>query len=107
MWYLRYTTGPRTNTPDKAASVTADAIRTHIRNIDSDVDGDGIGNYLTRSVADSLAYIASFAAVAYAPKPVTSYAPLEEKPTAPNVCVWDKLKPAEQARVAELVGAPA
>lgn len=106
MWYIRYTTGPKTDTPLKAAKVTAAAIRTHIRNIDSDVDGDGIGNFLRRPVESSLAYIASFSAVAYSPIPVTSWAPVEDKPALPNVCVWDQLSAAEKARVAELVGAP-
>lgn len=106
MWYIRYTTGPRTDTPLKAAKVTAEAIRSHIRNIDSDTDGDGIGNYLRRAVADSLRYIGSFSGVAYAPSPVTSYDPVAEKPTSPNVCVWDQLNSAEKARVAELGGSP-
>ena len=100
-WYIRYTTGPKTDTPKKAARVTADAIRSHLKNIDTD------GAWLRRSVEDSLKYIGSFSQVAYAPKPVTDYAPLDEKPTAPNVCVWDQLTAAEQARVDELVGAPA
>lgn len=106
MWYIRYTTGPRTNTPLKAAKVAAAAIRTHIRNIDSDLDGDGVGSVLNRSVEDSLAYIGSFSAVAYAPAPVSSWAPVTEKPTSPNVCVWDQLTESEKARVAELVGSP-
>lgn len=101
MWYIRYTTGPRTDTPEKAATVGAAAIVAHIRNIDTD------GQYLRRPIASSLSYIGSFSAVAYAPNKVTSYDPVEEKPTKPNVCVWDKLTPAQQERVEELVGAPA
>jgi len=100
MWYIRYTTGPKTNTPDKAAKVTAKAIRSHIKNIDTD------GAWMRRCVEDSLKYIASFSAVAYAPAPVTSYEPVEDKPVKPNVCVWDKLSAAEKARVEELAGSP-
>lgn len=101
MWYIRYTTGPNTNTPDKAAKVTAAAIVSHIKNIDTD------GAYLRRTVEASIGYIGSFSAVAYSPVKVTNFDPVEEKPVAPNVCVWDKLSPAMQERVEELVGAPA
>ena len=102
-WYLRnWVKGPRTSTALKQANVTAQAVVHHLNNIESDTDGDGIGNLLRRPVQQSLDYVAAFTQVAYTASPVTDFGALATKPEAPAVCVWDRLSAFDKERCADL-----
>lgn len=99
-WYIRFTTGPNTNTPTKAASVTARALGDHVKNIETN------GAFLRRGVEESVSFITDFSRVCYAPAPVTNYAPVEAKPAAPNVCVWDKANATVKGKIRAMGLAP-
>lgn len=95
VWYIRdmQGTGPKTNTPEKSALVTARAVVLHVTNVECG-GCKGLNN-------DSIAYIGSMSKICYRTEKVAwdavSRGPLIAKPLN-AVCVWDKLSADHRAR---------
>lgn len=102
-WYLRYDP-PATKTAKKAADISARAVAFHFTNID-DLDAGGPGtHFYTRTQSEGM--IAALSSMCYQYPDPAARIRVTTKPGAPAVCVWDRLKSADKARVRAMGLAP-